>query len=81
MDAVDFSQRHQQHVLVPKTHDFRQSASIMAGGFDPTDFADGNKRAFRFNHQPNDLFDEATVLHQPGLAHAPEQMTEAMGRR
>ena len=55
MNAVDFAQRHQQQMVVPKADDFRQRLAVVPRGFNPADFADRGERAFRFDDQADEL--------------------------
>ena len=62
MDAVQFAQRHEQQMMVPKTDDFGERDAVVPGGFNPADFADGGDGAFGFDDQPDDLHDAAAGL-------------------
>ena len=61
MDALDFAQRHEQDVVIPKTDNLGQRGTIVARGFDAAVFTDAGERAFRLDDQADEL-DHATVV-------------------
>ncbi len=80
MDAMQFAQRHQQQMVVPKPDDLGERDTVVSRGFDAADFPDGGDGAFRFDDQPDDLHDAAARLGDARRAHAPERGVEATGR-
>ncbi len=79
MDAVNFAQRHEQHMVIAEADDFRQRGAVVPGGFDAANFADGRERAFRLDDEADELDDAAVVADDLRLLDAAEQAFEAVG--
>ena len=81
VNAVNFAERHEQHVAAAEADDFGERRAVVARGFDAADFADGGERAFGLDDEADELHDTAAVLERARLAHAIEGVAQACARR
>ena len=80
MNAVDFAQRHEQDMMIAKSHHLGQGGAVVAGGFDAANFADGDQRAFGLDDQPDQLDHAPVIAQHLGLLHLAEQVLEPVDR-
>src|SRR5690348_13707417 len=66
-------------MMVSKSNNLGQR-DITVPRLNSTNFADGSNRAFRLNHQPNQLHHSATSLSDARLLHSPERALQTIGR-
>src|ERR1035441_771871 len=52
MNAVQFAERHQEQMMIPKTDHFREHVRLAARRLDAHDFAQSGERTFRFHDPP-----------------------------
>jgi hypothetical protein len=79
MDAVQFAQRHEQQMMIPKPDNLGERDAVVPRGFNPANFTDGGDGTLRFNDQPDDLHDAAARLRDARLAHALKRCVKTFG--
>jgi hypothetical protein len=79
MDSVQFAERHEQQMMIPKADYLGECDAVVPRGFNPANFADGGDGTFRFDDQADDLHDAAACLRDARLAHALKRGVETFG--
>jgi len=64
--------------MISEADDFSQGGAVVAGRFDAADFADRGEGSLRFDDQPGELDDAASIFQYPQLPRPLEQMLHAM---
>jgi hypothetical protein len=75
---VQFAQRHQQQMMIAKADDLGQRHTVVAGGLNPANLANGCNRPFRFDNKSDDLHDAPHSLGDASDPHALKRGVEAI---
>ena len=79
MNAMNFPQRHEQHVMIAESNHFGQRRAVVAGGFYPANFTDGGQRPFRFDDQADELDHAPVIADDLGCLHPAQQVFHPVG--
>src|SRR5581483_9291002 len=79
MDAVNFTERHEQNMIISEANDFGQGGPIMPGGFDAADFAHGSQRTFGLDDEADELDDASLIANDAGFLNPAKHAFEAVG--
>jgi hypothetical protein len=79
MNAMNFSQRHQKKMVIPKTHDLCQRISVTICRLNPAYLAHCGHWSFRFDYETDKLHHPAARLRYARLVDAPERGCEPAG--
>jgi hypothetical protein len=79
MNAMHFTQGHEQQMMIPEPDHFREGFAIVARRLNAANFAERREGSFRFHHEADELDDAAALFRDARLTHPAGSVLQAAG--